>query len=151
MKAISLFSSAGIGELRLPKHEIDFVLANELLEERASCYSFFYPQTKMICGDITNDEIKREIIDTAKRESVELLLATPPCQGLSTLGKNKVQAQYLNDRRNFLILEVLDIIDACDFKYVLVENVPKFVEMYFPYKGNYSKLEQILQEKYSNT
>lgn len=149
MKAISLFSSAGIGELRLPKDKINFVLANELLEQRAACYSFFYPQTEMLCGDITCAENKKKIIETANQNKVELLLATPPCQGLSTLGKNKVQEHYVNDRRNFLILEVLDIIDACDFDYILIENVPKFIEMYFPYNDGYYQLEGILKDKYS--
>lgn len=150
MKAISLFSSAGIGELRLPKDQINFVLANELLEQRANCYHFFYPQTEMLCGDILDLKNKQYIINKANYEQVDLLLATPPCQGLSTLGKNKVQEQYVNDRRNFLILEVLDIIDACDFSYVIIENVPKFIEMYFPYKDKYCTLGQILEDKYSN-
>ena len=149
MKAISLFSSAGIGELRLPKDKIDFVLANELLVKRANCYRFWYPQTRMLQGDITNADIKQEIIDTANKAKVKLLLATPPCQGLSTLGKNKVQDDYVNDRRNFLILEVLDIIDSCDFDYILIENVPKFIEMFFPFDNSYYQLEQILQRKYS--
>lgn len=149
MKAISLFSSAGIGELRLPKDQIEFVLANELLEQRANCYKYFYPQTEMLCGDILDSNNKQYIINKANNEHVDLLLATPPCQGLSTLGKNKVQKQYVNDRRNFLILEVLDIIDACNFSYILIENVPKFIEMFFPYKGNYWQLEQILKDKYS--
>ena len=150
IKAISLFSSAGIGELRIPRDKFDFVLANELLEQRAECYKFFYPKTKMICGDITNKEIKKEIIDTANNIHTELLLATPPCQGLSTLGKNKVQDQYINDRRNFLVLEVLDIIDLCDFNYILMENVPKFLDMYFPYNNDFLKLGDILSQKYSN-
>lgn len=149
MKAISLFSSAGIGELRLPKDQIDFVLANELLEQRANCYKYFYPHTEMLCGDILDIKNKQYIINKANSEQVDLLLATPPCQGLSTLGKNKVQEQYVNDRRNFLILEVLDIIDSCDFSYVLIENVPKFIEMYFPYKEKYYQLEHILNDKYS--
>lgn len=149
MKAISLFSSAGIGELRLPKDQINVVLANELLEQRANCYKFFYPQTEMLCGDIMDATNKRYIIDKANTEHVDLLLATPPCQGLSTLGKNKVQEQYVNDRRNFLILEVLDIIDECNFSYILIENVPKFIDMYFPYNGGYSQLEEILNDKYS--
>lgn len=150
MKAISLFSSAGIGELRLPKKKIDFVLANELLTQRARCYSYFYPQTRMINGDITDSRVKADIIATANKQKVELLLATPPCQGLSTLGKNKVQNHYINDRRNFLILEVLDIIDETDFDYILIENVPKFIEMYFPYEGKFYRLNDILNSKYSN-
>lgn len=149
MKAISLFSSAGIGELRIPRDKFNFILANELLAKRADCYNFFYPNTRMLNGDITDTSIKDEIIRTANKEKVKLLLATPPCQGLSTLGKNKVQDDYISDRRNFLILEVLDIIDACDFDYILIENVPKFIEMYFPFEGGYYQLEQILIKKYS--
>lgn len=150
INAVSLFSSAGIGELLLPKDRINVIVANELLKPRADCYSFFYPETKMICGDITEQSVKNQIIDMAKNKNAKLLLATPPCQGLSTLGKNKVQMQYESDRRNFLVLEVLDIIDACDFDYILIENVPKFIEMYFPHNGTYKKLGDILNERLSS-
>lgn len=146
---MSLFSSAGIGELRLDRNAINVVVANELIPQRAKCYSFFYPKTEMLCGDITRPEIKDRLIDMAKKEKIRLLLATPPCQGLSTLGKNKVQEDFLNDRRNFLIMEVLDIIDSCSFDYILVENVPRFLEMFFPYDGRFMQLEQILRYKYS--
>ncbi len=147
IKAVSLFSSAGIGELRLPK-AIDVVVANELLEPRAKCYSYFYPNTTMICGDITEATIKNRIINIAK-DQCKLLIATPPCQGLSTLGKNKAQDQYEADKRNYLIFDTLDVIDSCDFDYILIENVPKFIDMYFPYEGTYCHLEEILQRKYS--
>lgn len=148
IKTISLFSSAGIGELRVPRNRFEVVAANELLKPRAECYSFFYPETRMFCGDITNVSIKSEIIKIANKQNVKFLIATPPCQGLSTLGKNKGQAQYEVDRRNFLILEVLDIIDQCDFDYILIENVPKFIEMYFPFEGEYKRLREILESKY---
>ena len=147
IKTMSLFSSAGIGELRI--HDfLDIQIANELIQQRAECYSFFYPETEMLCGDITDETIKNRLISVACKNQIELLLATPPCQGLSTLGKNKVQKQYEADRRNFLILEVLDIIDCCDFNYILIENVPRFLEMYFPYKNSYKQLDTILHDKY---
>lgn len=149
IKTISLFSSAGIGELLLPREKFNVIVANELLQPRANCYHYFYPETKMLCGDITNEKIKSEITQIANDEAAKFLIATPPCQGLSTLGKNKGQAQYACDRRNFLILEVLDIIDHCDFDYVLIENVPKFIEMYFPFDGEYKQLKSILETKYS--
>lgn len=151
MKAISLFSSAGIGELRLDRKKFDIIMANELLEKRAKCYFHFYPNTLMLNGDITEASVKEQIIGAALRERAQLLLATPPCQGLSTLGKNKVQEDYVKDRRNFLVLEVLEIIDACDFDYVLIENVPKFMQMFFPYKDGFHTLEHILRDKYSGT
>ena len=150
IKTVSLFSSAGIGELAVHKNKVNVIAANELISQRANCYKFFYPETNMICGDITDDEIKSNIIKIANEEHAKLLIATPPCQGLSTLGKNKVQTQYETDRRNFLILEALDVIDACNFDYILIENVPKFIEMYFPYNNQYLKLEEILKMKYSD-
>lgn len=149
IKAISLFSSAGIGELLLNKSKIEIVAANELIKQRSECYSHFYPETETICGDIRDKSIKEKIINLANSDA-KLLIATPPCQGLSTIGKNKIQEHYENDNRNFLILEVLEIIDSCNFDYILIENVPKFIEMYFPYKGEYLKLEEILKYKYSN-
>ena len=150
LKAISLFSSAGIGELLTRKLNIEVIAANEILPQRAACYQHFYPETNVVCGDITLEQTKDTMIDYVKQNGVKLLIATPPCQGLSTLGKNKVQNHYEKDRRNFLILEALEIIDNCDFDYILIENVPKFIEMYFPYNGEYIKLEDILNKKYSN-
>ena len=149
IKTISLFSSAGIGELRLPQDMVEVVAANELLKPRAECYQFFYPNTKMLCGDITDVSIKENIIKIANENNAKLLIATPPCQGLSTLGKNKGQAQYESDRRNFLVLEVIDIIEACDFDYIVIENVPKFIDMYFPCDSEYKKLKEILIERFS--
>lgn len=149
IKAISVFSSAGIGELLLRNTNIEVVVANEILPKRAECYSHFYPNTDMFCGDITLDETQDYIVSAAKKNNAKMLIATPPCQGLSTLGKNKKQAHFEKDKRNYLVLYALNIVDQHDFDYVLIENVPSFLEMYFPYKNDYLKLEEILRNKYS--
>ena len=150
IKAISVFSSAGIGELLLKNTNVEVVAANELLPKRAECYSHFYPNTDMYCGDITLDETQDYMVSAAQKSGAKMLIATPPCQGLSTLGKNKKQIHYEKDKRNYLILSALNIIDCCDFDYVLIENVPTFLEMYFPYENDYFKLEEILNKKYSS-
>ena len=149
IKAISVFSSAGIGELLLKNTNVEVVAANELLPKRAECYSHFYPDTDMYCGDITLQETQDYMVSAAKKSNAKMLIATPPCQGLSTLGKNKKQIHYEKDKRNYLILSALNIIDRCDFDYVLIENVPTFLEMYFPYENDYFKLEEILNKKYA--
>lgn len=149
IKAISVFSSAGIGELLLNRTNIEVIAANELLPKRAECYSHFYPSTNMICGDINDSSVKQELISIVKENDVKLFIATPPCQGLSTLGKNKKQVHFEKDKRNYLVLSTFDIIDNCDFDYILFENVPKFLEMYFPYENDYSLLVDILKKRYS--
>lgn len=150
INAISLFSSGGIGELLLNQTDVDVIAGNELLPKRAECYRHFYPNAEMYCGDITQQTTKDHMIDIVKNHNVEMLIATPPCQGLSTLGKNKKQVHYEKDKRNYLILHVLEIIDACDFNYILIENVPAFVEMYFPYESDYLLLREILEKRYGD-
>lgn len=149
LKAISLFSGAGIGELSLKNTGVEVVAANELLKNRADCYKRFFPETDMYCGDATLAETREYMIAAAKKRGAKVLIATPPCQGLSTLGKNKKQEHFKKDARNYLIFSVLDIIDACDFDYILIENVPRFLEMYFPFEGGRFPLEEILNRKYS--
>lgn len=54
----------------------------------------------------------------------------------------------MNDPRNYLIYDVMEVIDKKDFKYIMIENVPRFLDVFFPYKGEYKKLEEILRDKY---
>ena len=149
MKGISLFSSAGIAETYFEKANIDIVVANELLPKRAEFYQKMYSKTKMITGDITDKNIKKQILDSITPD-VNFLLATPPCQGLSTLGVNKNQSQMEEDKRNFLVFDIFEIIDKHDFDYIMIENVPGFLKMFFPYEDGYKKLEEILNIKYSH-
>ncbi|MFI3162963.1 MAG: DNA cytosine methyltransferase [Bacillota bacterium] len=148
LKAISLFASAGIGELLSSQTNVDIIAANELLQKRADCYQYLHPNSEMNCGDITSDLIKKRMINIVNENDVKVLIATPPCQGLSTLGKNKHQMHYEKDGRNFLIMHALEIIDECNFDYILIENVPTFLTMYFPHEDKFSMLEEILIDKY---
>lgn len=142
----SLFSSAGIAELYLKEIGIDIKVAAELLPKRSELHKFLYPDCEMICGDISNEE-NLEKIDTAiKKNECKFLLATPPCQGMSTLGKK----EYSTDKRNFLVFYVFDIIERNDFDYILIENVPKFLKLYFPYNNKLEKLVDICKDKYSD-
>lgn len=44
----------------------------------------------MICGDITNKEIFKLVNTSIKENKCEFLIATPPCQGMSSLGKKSI-------------------------------------------------------------
>ena len=146
IKGITLFSGGGIGETYLKDLDIDIKIANELLESRANFYQYCHEDTNMICGDITKEEIRKELIERAKKEDVKLLIATPPCQGMSNLGKR----EYDTDERNYLIFRVFEIIDNLDLNYILIENVPKFLNMYYPYNGKIVNILDILNDKYGN-
>ncbi|EAK0980079.1 DNA cytosine methyltransferase [Campylobacter lari] len=146
MKGVSLFSSAGIAEIYLKDLDIEIVVANEIIPKRAELHKWLYPKCEMVIGDIRDKNNFRKICNTALQKDCKFLLATPPCQGMSSLGKK----DYNNDERNFLIFNVFKLIDKCNFDYILIENVPKFLKLYFPYKNKYELLIDIIRDKYNN-
>lgn len=130
-KAISLFCSSGIGDLGLKANGINTVIANELLPDRVKLFQSNYPECKMFLGDIW--KLKDEIVDFYRSQYDEppfLILATPPCQGMSSNGMGKMLNDYRKglrpkfDERNRLILPTLDIIDELQPEWVVFENVP---------------------------
>lgn len=131
MNGLSLFSSAGIGELYLKQIGIDIKVANELIKRRAELYSKIHKNSEIIHGDITDEKVYKEIISKAKDQKIEFIIATPPCQGFSLAGKNKNLKQMQSDKRNYLLNYVVSSIKDLDPKFVLIENVPRFLDMYF--------------------
>lgn len=123
LKGISLFANVGIAETYLEEIGIDIVLANELNEKRARFYKHLYPNTEMIVGDITKNEIKQQLINKSKKYGIDFLIATPPCQGMSLAGKMDP-----TDERNQLISYAIDIIKELKPKYILLENVPQLLK-----------------------
>ena len=133
MKAISLFSSAGIGDLALEKNGIEVIVANELLADRVSMFAANFPKAATIAGDIW--ELKEEIV-TATRDALDgaeldFFLATPPCQGMSKNGQGKLLNETRRgnrphlDPRNRLIIPTMDIAVALRPRVLVLENVPE--------------------------
>lgn len=123
IRGLSLFSSVGIAETYFGKHGVDIKVAAELLPERARFYEHLYPNAKMINGDISNETIYNEIIKQAKEHGCEFILATPPCQGMSTAGK-----QLKDDVRNRLIIYVVKAIKELKPRFAIIENVPEILD-----------------------
>ena len=148
LKGVSMFASSGIGETYFKKAGIDIVVANELLPKRGQFYKEMNPNSNMIIGDIRDKTVKKELLNNINEE-VKFLIATPPCQGISNLGKNRTIDDKLKDPRNYLIFEVLEVIDKKNFDYIMIENVPGFLKVLLPYKDELRTIEEILNDKYS--
>lgn len=148
LKGVSMFASSGIGEAYFKKAGIDIVVANELLPKRGQFYKEIYPDSNMIIGDIRDKTVKKELLNNINEE-VKFLIATPPCQGISNLGKNRTIDDKLKDPRNYLIFEVLEVIDKKNFDYIMIENVPGFLKVLLPYRDELRTIEEILNDKYS--
>lgn len=146
MKGASLFCSAGVAETYFADNNIDIVVANELIPKRCDLHRWLYPNCEVISGDITKLDTFNTVKERIVSNGCKFLLATPPCQGMSTLGKK----DYEKDNRNYLIFYVFDMIDDCEFEYILIENVPKYLELYFPYNDGFYTLIDIIKDKYSD-
>ncbi len=133
-KAVSLFCSSGIGDLGLQANNIDTVVACELLPERMRLFTQNHPEAQPFCGDIWT--LKDKIIDyynQTYKENPFILIATPPCQGMSSNGmgtilnnlKKGIRPEF--DPRNKLIIPAVDVVKALKPYWVIFENVPNMV------------------------
>lgn len=142
MNALSLFSGGGIGETYLKEIGVNVVVANEIDERRAEFYKFIYPNTDMICGDITDDDIYNEIINQSKANCVDLIIATPPCQGMSIAGK---QVEF--DERNQLICNAVDAVLDIMPKFAVFENVPEQENTYIKYNNRRTLVPRYIERR----
>lgn len=142
MKALSLFSNVGIAETYLEECGIEVVVANELLEQRAKFYSHLYPSVDMVNGDITDQSVYDAVIKKAKREKIEFLIATPPCQGMSIAGEMNPY-----DERNSLVKYAIDAVLDLRPNYVLLENVPEQLVTPIFYEGRELLIPQYIHER----
>ena len=139
MKVLSLFANIGVAEAYLNELGFDVVVANELIPERALLYQSIYPETKMICGDITQKEVLDTIIAECEKCGVDIVMATPPCQGMSTAGRKR-NAEALNH----LFLYAIDAIKAVNPSYFLMENVTAFMNTSIRFNGTEELIPNII-------
>ena len=130
IKALSLFANVGIAEAYLEEIGINVAVANEIDPKRVEFYRHVYPSINMIQGDITLPETKQHIINECKKEGVDMIIATPPCQGMSTAGKMDKW-----DVRNTLICHAIELIQTIKPRYVFLENVPQQLTTKIAYNG----------------
>ena len=149
LKGISLFSCIGVSEYYLHEVGVDIVVASDIDPKRCNVHKFLYPDCEMICGDITQNDTKQQIINAANKHEIDLIISTPPCQGMSTVGKNKGCALAdAKDERNYLIIESFAIIDKLAPKYIIFENVPQLLKVNIPFDGKMLPVLDILKFKY---
>lgn len=134
MKALSLFSCGGIGDLALKANNIQTIIANEISPERAEVFKYNHPEAHMIIGDIWAK--REEILSTldsllSQDERLDIVFATPPCQGMSKNGRGKllngIRSGLKNslDPRNMLIVPTIEIFLKSNAHTLIMENVPE--------------------------
>lgn len=142
IRAVSLFSNVGIAETYFNDVGVSVAVANELVDVRAKFYKHLYPDVEMIVGDITDDAVFNEVIDSAIESKVEMLIATPPCQGMSCAGRKDPK-----DPRNFLVYYAVEAIKKIKPKFVIIENVPMQQHTQILYNDEYIFIPDYIEKE----
>ena len=106
-RILDLFCGAGGFSYGMEKNiNFETVIALDNDKYAGETFKKNMPKTDVIIGDITDENIKRDIIDKAKKLGVNMIIGGPPCQGYSMKGKKL----GLKDPRNFLFKEYLNFV-----------------------------------------
>lgn len=132
-KVIDLFAGVGGLSLGFKMAGFDIVLANEFDESIAKSYKYNHPKTEVIVEDIT--KISHKDVFTNFKEKIEVVIGGPPCQGFSQKGQRK----SINDDRNYLFKQFVEVVKYVQPKYFVMENVPNLLTA----EGGYFKEEII--------
>ena len=130
---ISLFSSAGVGCYGFSKEGFDCVATVELINRRLDVQRHnnkcFYP-SGYIADDITKKTTQEKIFSEidlwkSKRDlkEIDVLLATPPCQGMSVANHKKGDELA----RNSLVVESIKLVNEIRPRVFIFENVRAFL------------------------
>lgn len=131
---ISLFSCAGVGCYGFKMAGFECIATNELIERRINVQKYNNKckyESGYICDDITTDETKNKIFTEIKRweklgnDRVDVLVATPPCQGMSVANHKKAENEIV---RNSLVVESIHLIQKINPRFFIFENVAAFMK-----------------------
>ncbi len=121
---VDLFCGAGGLSKGLEWAGYNIVAANDNFKHACETYRNNHKGTILIEGDITQDGIKRQLFDAIEGKDVDMIVGGPPCQGFSNAGKRLV-----DDPRNFLFKEFVEIVRHVKPKVVVLENVEGILNM----------------------
>ena len=132
---ITLFSSAGVGCYGFKLNGFECIATNELLDVRLSVQRANHKckyDSGYIGGDITTEETHKKLFDEINMwkekeglSQVDVVFATPPCQGMSTANYKKTDDEQI---RNSLVVQAIKLISQIQPNIFIFENVRAFMK-----------------------
>lgn len=116
---VSLFSGAGGMDLGFIQSEYRVIWANDFQKDAVTTYQ------KNIGDHIVYGDITKITKDQLPQESVDVVLGGFPCQGFSVANTKR----SMEDKRNFLYLELLRVVKELQPKFFVAENVKGILSM----------------------
>jgi DNA (cytosine-5)-methyltransferase 1 len=134
LKAVSLFSNCGAGDLGFARAGFSFAVMAELDERRLEVALLNHTSAVGIAGDLreTLPQVVKAYRTRAGQTPPALLAACPPCQGLSSVqsarGLSSDADAGSSDDRNLLVQVIISAVEELQPRAIVVENVPAFLK-----------------------
>lgn len=150
---VSLFSSAGVGDYGFYQAGFKLIASNELLQRRMDVQlanNIAEDRDAYIVGDITKKEVKDKITKQVKKYTtdLDLLVATPPCQGISVANHFKKGKDI---ERNSLVLQSILVAEELHPKVIVFENVHRFLKTACTdTDGSVHEIKEVINKHLSN-
>ena len=136
--AVSLFSGAGLSDLGYEMAGFRLMVQVEIDQRRAAIGADNFPKSQWLTCDVRG--MDREIAAAYFRSTsrrLDLLVATPPCQGMSSSnpsrGKRQTPQAKALEEKNRLILEVIPLARSLRPRLIVVENVRQVLTLSVEY------------------
>ncbi len=131
---ISLFSSAGVGCYGFKEEHFHCIATVELIERRLKIQQYnhkCYLDSGYICGDMTQESTRQKVINELNIwrtnfgiNEPDVIIATPPCQGMSVANHKKKDELG----RNSLVVQSIKMVKELNPKFFIFENVSAFLK-----------------------
>lgn len=119
-RILDLFCGAGGLSYGMHKNpHFKTVVALDVNENLATTLKKNMPEVEVVVGDIKDSEVKDNVISLSEKNGVNMIIGGPPCQGYSMKGKKL----GLDDPRNFLFIEYLNLVERLQPDVFVIENV----------------------------
>lgn len=151
---ISLFSSAGVGCYGFKMEGFECIATNELIEKRLNIQKINNKckfKSGYIVADIKENFTKELIFQEIEKwnkignDRVDVIIATPPCQGMSVANHKKKEREI---ERNSLIRESVDLIKNINPRFFIFENVAAFWKTgCIDHKGNIISIGDLIMKE----
>ena len=140
LTAVSLFSGAGLSDLGYEMAGFHFLVQVEVDRKRAAIGAANFPRstwlTRDVCGSA--NEVARTYHKATCRR-LDLLVATPPCQGMSSSnpsrGKRRSPRAQELEAKNRLMLEVIPVARRLKPRVIVAENVRPVLTLKVKYES----------------
>lgn len=118
----------------------NIICANDIWKDALETYKLNNPYIKTILGDISNPDIKNQIVKEFNNKECDLIIGGVPCQSFSIAGKRDI-----NDPRGILFKDYIKLVELLNPKLCIIENVKGILSMKH-YKDDLNEKYKLLEK-----